>query len=324
MGSNFSTSIEEKNLQPIRKPVSLPDERFWKRYSPHHEFSLSGLVSAVLHGVIFALVVGASFFLAQAKDKEPLELGQTVDIVDGQRGDNGTDTGDGYPTGKQEAGPSLHQNPQSPARAFPGLELNPPTPALEQPPEKVDLRGTILENVKKSNEELAKATEGLRKQILGKPDSGGGPKGRIDDIVIARMDRWVLVFETRDGRDYLRQLDSLGAILAIPISDTKFMVYHDLKGRPPKGAIEEITKIERIFWIDDKPESVLSLANVLQWDGIPPRVVAFFPQPFEDELLRKELKFKNKNEHEIRKTFFRMERKGNRYEAVVRNQILID
>jgi hypothetical protein len=202
-------------------------------------------------------------------------------------------------------------------------ELNPPTPTLEQLPEKVDRRGTILENVKKSNEEFAKATEGLRKQILGKPDSGRGPKGRIDDV-ITRLDRWVLVFETRDGRDYLRQLDSLGAILAIPISETKFMVYHDLKGRPPKGKIEEITKIEQIFWIDDKPESVRSLANVLQWDPIPPRVVAFFPQPFEDELLRKELKFNSKKEHEIRKTYFRMERRGNRYEAVVRNQILID
>ncbi|HEV3203872.1 MAG TPA: hypothetical protein VGY77_05795 [Gemmataceae bacterium] len=276
-----------------------------------------------MHAAIFALVVGGSFILVQAKDKQALEVGQTVDIVDGQRGDNGTETSDGYPTGKQEAGPSIHQKPHSPAPEVPVPELNPPTPTLEQLPEKVDRRGTILENVKKSNEEFAKATEGLRKQILGKPDSGRGPKGRIDDV-ITRLDRWVLVFETRDGRDYLRQLDSLGAILAIPISETKFMVYHDLKGRPPKGKIEEITKIEQIFWIDDKPESVRSLANVLQWDPIPPRVVAFFPQPFEDELLRKELKFNSKKEHEIRKTYFRMERRGNRYEAVVRNQILID
>jgi len=87
--------------------------------------------------------------------------------------------------------------------------------------------------------------------------------------------------------------------------------------------VEAISKIERIFWIDDKPESVRSLAEALQLDRVPVRFVAFFPRQFEEELLRKELRFQNKKEHEIRKTIFQMQRRGNRYEAVVREQILI-
>src|SRR5262245_10723392 len=36
-------------------PLAPPEERFWRRYSPHHEFPLSSAVSIALH--ILALVL---------------------------------------------------------------------------------------------------------------------------------------------------------------------------------------------------------------------------------------------------------------------------
>ncbi len=134
------------------------------------------------------------------------------------------------------------------------------------------------------------------------------------------MDRWVLTFETRDGFDYLRQLEALGAILAVPLEGDRFLVIRNLKQRPARGEIENAAAIQRIFWIDDKPESVRSLARALQLGRVPDHIVAFFPDALEEELLRKELAFRNRREEEIRKTYFRLERRGGRFAPVVVDQ----
>jgi hypothetical protein len=135
------------------------------------------------------------------------------------------------------------------------------------------------------------------------------------------MDRWVLNFETRDGgHDYARQLHVLGAILAIPRPDGQYTVIRDLKQRPAQGKIEDIATIRRIFWVDNKPESVQSLAQALQLDRVPPWVAAFFPEDLERDLLRKELAFKNRREEDIRRTYFQVEQKGSGYDPVVVRQ----
>ena len=335
MRNQLSTADEKASIAAVEQPLIPPDEQFWKRYSPHHEFPLSGMLSVIFHVLLFVLIVGGSIFLVRANDKGPIEVGERLSIVDDRQGDNALDGEGGSQFEKREAGPSQNANKSTHVPVSREPDLKAPAPTTEKPPEMVNPSRTIIEQAETSNTELAKATakatEEMRKQILAAPRPPGGrpgdvlggtPGGRLDDVM-ARMDRWVLVFETRDGRDYLRQLESLGAILAIPIGENQFMVYHDLRSRPLKGQVEAISKIERIFWIDDKPESVRSLAEALQLDRVPVRFVAFFPRQFEEELLRKELRFQNKKEHEIRKTIFQMQRRGNRYEAVVREQILI-
>jgi hypothetical protein len=115
-----------------------------------------------------------------------------------------------------------------------------------------------------------------------------------------------MVFSTYNGQDYAKQLKSLGAYLAIPdpADQAQFLVIRDLGARPAHGQREDVSGIKRIFWIDDKPQSVQSLATALQLRPIPPRIVAFFPEELERKLLRLELSFAGRREEDIRETRF--------------------
>src|SRR5262245_32168688 len=39
------------------KPLLPPDEKFWQRYSPRHEFALSAAISISAHGLVFGGIV---------------------------------------------------------------------------------------------------------------------------------------------------------------------------------------------------------------------------------------------------------------------------
>src|SRR5262249_57664525 len=56
-----------------------PEERFWKRYSPHHEAPLSGVVSFVLHGFVIGLMALAAVFLTQRREAEGRPV--SMDVV---------------------------------------------------------------------------------------------------------------------------------------------------------------------------------------------------------------------------------------------------
>src|SRR5262249_17774289 len=56
MAPNTLAATETKAPQGKRLP-KLPEERFWKRYSPHHEFPLSFSTSTFLHLLILGLLV---------------------------------------------------------------------------------------------------------------------------------------------------------------------------------------------------------------------------------------------------------------------------
>jgi hypothetical protein len=55
---------------PPTKPLLPPDERFWKRYSPHHEFPLASTTSVFLHGLVIGILAvgGVAFFLHDNDD----------------------------------------------------------------------------------------------------------------------------------------------------------------------------------------------------------------------------------------------------------------
>src|SRR5262249_47515430 len=108
-----------------------------------------------------------------------------------------------------------------------------------------------------------------------------------------RMLRWHMVFTANTGPEYVAQLRNLGAILAIPVGDD-FKVIRDLQA-PAKLLDEDISKIQRIYWIDDKPRSVVDVMTALQVappEGrYPPRFVAFMPEKLEDELFEMERRY---------------------------------
>jgi hypothetical protein len=204
-----------------------------------------------------------------------------------------------------------------------------PTPPELPLPSRVNLERP-LEAEREASRALVKARDTLL-PLLNAPGGerarpSGGPRGeengeapRIENQRKKRLLRWTMVFNTQDGEDYLRQLRALGAILAFPKADGGYLVIRDLTHRPAQPRAEDLTKLDRIYWIDDKPESVASLSRAL---GIaqPAQIVALFPEKLEKELLQKELGFAGRSEDSILETRFEVVKTPKGYEAKVTAQ----
>jgi WD40 repeat protein len=139
-----------------------------------------------------------------------------------------------------------------------------------------------------------------------------------------RMLRWTMIFNTDDGNDYARQLAALGAIVAFQDSANpgQYRVIRDLTQKPAKAEIEDITQIKRIFWVDDKPRSVSSLALALGVRPAPSYFAMFFPAQLEQDLLKLELGYRGKTEDEIDSTRFVVKRSSGSYKVEVEGQTL--
>jgi hypothetical protein len=150
-------------------------------------------------------------------------------------------------------------------------------------------------------------------------DGSGDGKGTMSQRE-RRMLRWTMTFTTANGHDYLMQLRDLGAILAIPVGPNHYKIARDLNP-PVKFADEDLSKIQRIWWIDENQKSVQGLAAAMQLGGLPPsRVVAFIPPELEKELADKELAFKGLQEDQIFETKFSVDKTGGKYTVRVSEQ----
>jgi hypothetical protein len=298
--------------QRTRPPASalpvLPDERFWQRYSPHHEFTLSGATSVALHaGVILLLVLGTVAATRAGLGGK----GQVPSVTIVQMEDEGPSSA--VAPGRRDQPMLLPPDPQpslGDARQQP-LPLVLPTP-LQVPEPGEDGRLLQLDN------DAAKTTAMLGEigaRLKPRPPAGpGGTEGnRLERV--PRMLRWTMLFNTQNGDDYARQLHGLGAILAIPAEgqEGRYLILRDLGRRPVQGEVGNVADIQRIFWVDDKPDSVRALALALGLKNVPSHVVAFFPAKLEGELLDKELRYAGRKEEQIEATRFRVVRTRDGY-----------
>jgi hypothetical protein len=136
-----------------------------------------------------------------------------------------------------------------------------------------------------------------------------------------RVLRWRILFDTRDGEDYARQLEALGAVLAIPTGDgNKYAVIRDLGKRPVESAPEDLTRVRHVFWMESDPAAVRALAKALGLKKAPEHVVVFLPKYVEDVLLRKELAYRGRKEADIEETTFRFVRTEAGYQLRVTSQ----
>jgi hypothetical protein len=136
-----------------------------------------------------------------------------------------------------------------------------------------------------------------------------------------RLLRWRIVFDTRDGEGYARQLEALGAVLAIPAGEEgKYQVIRDLGKRPVRPAPEDLTRVRHIFWIEGNARSVAGLAKALGLKKAPRHVVVFLPRYVEDVLLRKERAHAGRKEESIAETTFRFVRTKDGYKLRVASQ----
>lgn len=120
------------------------------------------------------------------------------------------------------------------------------------------------------------------------------------------MLRWKIAFDTKDGNEYAKELEALGARIAIATKEpNRYRLVCDLSKRPVQTTAEDISKINHIFWMDDGAKSVRLLAKELGLKETPEHIVVLLPRFVEDELLRKELDFAHRPEKDVLETTFR-------------------
>jgi len=140
-----------------------------------------------------------------------------------------------------------------------------------------------------------------------------------------RMLRWTMRFTANNGPEYVAQLAGLGAILAIPLgtgAEPRFELVRDLRKRPAVAKEEDVSEVKRIYWIDDKPNSVRDVLTTLGLarKPLPGRFVAFMPEALEKQLFEMEKREMERqagsyDEDRIDETVFRVVHgSGGRYE----------
>ena len=312
------------------------EEPFWQRYSPHHEFPLSSATSIALHVLALVFLIVAGWFVASLLEKSKLEV-DTLEMAGGGGSPHGEGKGPGDRPpegGAENVEPAKNEQPAPPN----------PTPAADLKKPVLDPLDVVLDDpnsrtINQANEavqNLSKLSKDVRSKLFnnlgpspgkggsgtsgGKDtgkDKGEGPfSGSGKNKFTSRQKRllrWVMQFNTYDGNDYRRQLAGLGAILAFPQPDGGYMVYRDLNQRPAKGRVEDINSIKSIFWSDDKKKSIESLSEAMGVPAPDSPIIAFFPVELENELLRKELNYRNKKEDDIKETHFKINSRGGKF-----------
>ncbi len=156
----------------------------------------------------------------------------------------------------------------------------------------------------------------------------GDPNGppNIKNVHVERQLLWTMNFNTHDGVDYAKQLQDMGAKVAVPLKGEKttYLLIKDLAKPKKTESVEDLSNLNLIWWTDDKARSVEELAKTLEIKPVPSIIIAFFPRDLEDRLAEMELAYAKKNDHksvdEIAETTFQVKRSKNKYEPVVVDQ----
>lgn len=321
-----------------------PEEKFWQRYSPHHEAPVSGVTSTVLHAIALALLLLIFWVSSIVKFEDdpsplPISVAQLAPGVGGGKGKGPGELGDDNKVGERgdddrRAGilppgklpPLSAPKADSVVREFGGDESIqkwtrfPNSAFLPYTNQGDEIRSALREATRGGGRGGSGGGDGVG---VG-PRTGPGDKLTPEHERIKRALRWNITFNTSSGIDYKNQLAGLGAFVAIPIDGKpdRFHLIRDLNDQ--KAAREEsIAGLDRIFWIDDKPASVASLLSVLP--GVPrsSEFFAFLPQSLEKKLYELEMDYLTRrlgrsDENDIHETHFEVVRSGSRYDVRVR------
>jgi len=143
----------------------------------------------------------------------------------------------------------------------------------------------------------------------GGNDHGSG-QGEILNQREQRLVRWALHFPAnRDVRDYLRQLDSLGAILVVPdvsSGSKKYKVVEQLLVTPARLLDRDLASLGRLPFYEQSPQNAAAVAQYLQL-RMPPgeRYHILWPQRLEQRMAEMELAAANgKSVDDIKMTVF--------------------
>jgi hypothetical protein len=311
------------------QPPLPPDEKFWQRHSPHHEFPLSLVATVLFHLLVLfgAVILVSVMFSGCGKTlSDPLPI-DSLEVDDG--GSGGTPQGDDASTTKQEVAvqqrqPDLPPTPVTPDIQKPVVQPNPDEAVIDpNAPKREDQPATNQAQSLDDALEQAIASTGPRGTGEGAGGSGGNTKGHANDRT-RRIKRWTMQLNYGDANEYLRQLYYLHAQVGFPVpGDNKSVfVVRDLTVRPAQLEKVSVGSINRIFWRDTNERSVLGVYQVLQLPRPPTGqkliFYAFMPRELEEDLVKKELEVGKKarppltKESEIGLTVFGIEFFGQR------------
>ena len=338
-------------------PEGPPEDVFWHRYSPHHEFSLGTASSVGVFGLAVGLIALAAVLVGLSRQDErsrPAHM-DVVEIAGGGGTDGPGPEGAGpnaqgkegrvENVAKQQAKvepvkPKPTETLQNPV-AKPLVKVETPQTKDENPAEAVafaELRKEAERQVEASMKQAAAGPTG--KKGVPNPGKGGGVGGGegtgsgykkgagggtgASGVVLAKRRRrelrWRLLFKG-GGQEHLENLRAWGVTLALPTPQGSFMVM-DLTRTPPGRKMENLSSHrDEIKWINQDRLSVQRIAQAL---GIPPPpyVVIFLPEEKENELIQLEHDYKGLDEHQIEMTEFDIRRRDDgRFVPVVINQI---
>jgi len=351
MATQSPAAGPQKTGKQPRELPKQPDEQFWQRYSPNHEFPLSTVTSVATHFLIGGLVIIIAFYWSQIRDDRDKPLAMDTISAGGGGDPLGTDDGSGTGPG----GETADVPPVDTSKTQAKVDI-PPLPEEKRRPDEIPIPTSVNFDEYIKNNNLAKdkidqmapldreLLKGLAKGTGPRPKGGGGSgtgggkgsgvgpgvgsgigPGKEASISqrIRRKMRWTMNFNTFDGRDYAKQLEDMGATIAAPIPGEtgKYSLIPDL-AKPSKKVISgDPNPLNRIWWTDDNPRSVRDLCIALDIKPVPPALLAFFPQDLEERLAKMELdyakKHGNKSEDEIAETIFQVRRRGAKYEPEI-------
>ena len=325
-----------------KAPLMPPDEKFWQRYSPRYEFPVSFGSSWVIHFLVAGFLILCAFKLITTDSA--IEVDDLI-VGGGGGNPNGEPGGTGRGAMKEAIDQSEDRLPM-PGKAASAEKLR-DVEKSKKPLVKVESSGRLIEDDLVLGKKLSSVGEVARKRMdaiqqaaadkgeggtgkgggkgkgtgTGEGDTFGPGKGKINKRVQRQL-RWTLIFNIHDPEDYARQLRALGAILAIPGPNDTFLVIDDVLKRPVTPTPRDVKELNRMYWIDDRKDSIAPLARTLGLSETPPYFYAFFPPELEKELLKKELEYRRLPEDRIEETRFRVRRTatGRGYEPVVEDQ----
>jgi hypothetical protein len=306
-----SSTMEKKSETSLP-----PEERFWKRYSAHHEAPLSGVVSFVLHGFVIGVLVLAAMFLTQRREAESRPV--TIDVVQ-LEGDGTGPEGGGGPG---EPGPSGPANKAARTEnVFGNKETEPNKVNQPQAPsfEKVQDQGFDVPQIQDSgpieiddslkaiaNDARAAVHKAIRVAgSLGDPQGGknagrngsggmgdgpgkgnktgpgtgqGGTPGRKRTRAEIFAQRWRFELEG-SGKQHADKLAAAGVVLVVPDPSGKLLVIRDLRRRPVEPRAENLDPFkDAVLWENRKPQSTVALARELRLKWAPPIVFLLLPK----------------------------------------------
>jgi hypothetical protein len=310
-----------------------PEEEFWDKYNRRLEFPLSTVATVLIHVLVASLLVFILWRMEKKDDNRDVNM-QIMDV-------SGIDMGLGSEGSGGVADPLIEKMNIDPATA--AIESLADPSILPEIREKVQQSIKLIDptgNLPVTNSNaiaIAGLNEAVRNKLLGAQtgigkqpgkgtsgQAGAGPGGSGADSTLGRNMRWTLRFKVSSGRNYLDQLQGLGAKILVPIPGTeKCLLIKDLNNLSDQQVLtaDQLGQYGNLikFW-DSRRDAVGGVAGALGLDFRPTSFCAVFSKDFENDLDRKEKQYRSRRPEDIEETIFRVTLAGGGYEVVVDEQ----